>query len=161
MSKARLYRLNKTELELIAPNDEGRERFSFDYDTTLKIRDLCKERGWRVSVEPRLKEWIKNETAKQNWEFDLIPPESPLGIALSHRSFQRDGVDFTTKHKNVLIADEPGLGKSLQAISSVIQSGTTGSVLIVAPKTAVFVTWPHELETWFNDVAPYEFTQIC
>lgn len=156
MSKARLYRLNKTELELIAPNDEGRERFSFDYDTTLKIRDLCKERGWRVSVEPRLKEWIKNETAKQNWEFDLIPPESPLGIALSHRSFQRDGVDFTTKHKNVLIADEPGLGKSLQAISSVIQSGTTGSVLIVAPKTAVFVTWPHELETWFNDVAPYD-----
>ena len=156
MSKARLYRLNKTELELIAPNDEGRERFSFDYDTTLKIRDLCKERGWRVSVEPRLKEWIKNETAKQNWEFDLIPPESPLGIALSHRSFQRDGVDFTTKHKNVLIADEPGLGKSQQAISSVIQSGTTGSVLIVAPKTAVFVTWPHELETWFNDVAPYD-----
>jgi SNF2 family DNA or RNA helicase len=156
MSKAKLFRVSKTELEFVHPNGVDKERYPFDYENTLKVRDYCKQNGIRVVVEERLKDWIKNETAKRNWPFDLIPVESPLGIALSQRPFQRDSVDFVQKHKSVLIADEPGLGKTLQAISSVIQAGITGSVLIVAPKTAAYVTWPHELETWFNDVAPYD-----
>ena len=107
-------------------------------------------------VEERLREWIKNETVKINWPFDSIPVESELGKALSARSFQRDGVDFIRNHKKVLVADEPGLGKTLQSMSGVVEKGLTGTILVVAPKTAVYVTWPAELARWFADVAPYD-----
>lgn len=156
MAKARLRRSSKTSVELIGPNGEGPYELPFTYENTLKFRDTCKENGWRVIVEDKLKEWIKNETSKLAWPFDLIPLDSELGEALSNRSFQRDGIEFINKNKSVLIADEPGLGKTLQSISAVIQRGVTGSVLVVAPKTAAYVTWPHEMQRWFNDVAPYD-----
>lgn len=156
MKKAKLRRVTADEIELTAPNGKSRKRFPFTYEDTLKVRDLCKEKGWRVTVEPKLKEWIKNETVQRNWPFDLIPKESELGKALTTRDFQRTGVKFISKHKSVLVADEPGLGKTLQSISAVIESGCTGSILVVAPKTAAYVTWPAELQTWVHEVAPYD-----
>lgn len=155
-AKARLRRDSKTTLELVGPNGEGPHRLSFSYENTLKMRDICQQNGWRVLVEDKLKEWIKNETAKQEWKYEMIPLGTPLGEALANRSFQRDGIDFILKNKSVLVADEPGLGKTLQSISAVIQAGTTGSILVVAPKTAAYVTWPHEMQQWFDEVAPYD-----
>lgn len=155
VAKAKLRRKSKDKLEFTTPTGKS-HILPFDYDETLKVRDLCKERNWRCQVEDKLKEWIKNETVKRNWPFESIPVESDLGIALSGRSFQRDGVQFIKEHKTVLVADEPGLGKTLQSMSSVIESGVTGTCLVVAPKTAVYVTWPAELERWFADVAPYD-----
>lgn len=153
--KASLRRISKNQLEFTSPT--GKINIApFNYENTLKVRDTCKSKGWKCNVEPKLKEWIKNETVKRNWPFDLIPSESRLGDALAQRSFQRDGVKFIKDKKTVLIADQPGLGKTLQAMSGVVESGATGSVLVVAPKTAVYVTWPHELASWFEDVAPYD-----
>lgn len=154
-SKAKLRRKSKTKLELSTPTGKVVE-LPFNYDETLKVRDLCKERNWRCQVEPKLKEWIRNETVRRNWPFEQIPVESELAKALTTRSFQREGVEFITKNKSVLVADEPGLGKTLQSMSAVIQSGCTGSILVVAPKTAAYVTWPAELQNWVNEVAPYD-----
>ena len=41
-------------------------------------------------------------------------------------------------------------------MAAVIESGITGSILVVAPKTAAYVTWPQELSRWLPDVAPYD-----
>jgi len=81
-------------------------------------------------------------------------PQSELSKALHSRPFQMKGARFAMEHKRVLIADEPGLGKTIQAIAAVIGSKTTGSVLIVAPKTAAYVTWPAELARWLSDISP-------
>jgi len=81
-------------------------------------------------------------------------PQSNLSKALHGRPFQMEGARFAMEHKSVLIADEPGLGKTIQSIGAVVGSKTTGSVLVVAPKTAVYVTWPQELKRWLSDVAP-------
>ena len=81
VAKARLRRDTKDTLELIGPNGEGPQRLPFSYENTLKLRDFCKANGWRVLVEDKLKEWIKNETAKQAWPFDLIPLGTDLGNA--------------------------------------------------------------------------------
>ena len=116
MAKAKLRRVNKTELELTRP-DGVRQRFPFTYEDTLKVRDICKDAGLGVIVEDKLKEWIKNETAKRNWPFDSIKLDSSLGQALANRSFQRDGIKFINQHRSVLVADEPGLGKTLQIIA--------------------------------------------
>ncbi len=64
------------------------------------------------------------------------------------------GARFAMKHRRVLIADQPGLGKTIQSIAAVVGSKTTGSVLVVAPKTPAFVTWPAELARWLADISP-------
>ncbi|AMB17280.1 DNA helicase [Mycobacterium phage Weiss13] len=87
-------------------------------------------------------------------------PQSDLGVALHSRPFQLAGARFAMRHKNVLIADEPGLGKTIQAIAAVTGNKTTGSVLIVAPKTAAYVTWPAELRRWLHDLAPDDPVRI-
>ncbi|AYN58023.1 DNA helicase [Mycobacterium phage Fowlmouth] len=152
---AMLRRVSKTELELVAPNGK-KKLYPFSYESALEARELAKRKGWKIAVEPKLKEWIKNEIAKRNWPLEMIPHNSNLGKALAGRSFQREGVEFCVKNRSVLIADEPGLGKTLQSMSAVIESGCTGTILVVAPKTAAYVTWPHELQTWVNEVAPYD-----
>lgn len=131
-------------------------RYPFDYDEAKRIALGCKESGLKLMFEPRLKEWLKEETEKRKWPFKCIAQDTALGKALSERSFQREAVQFVVKNKEVLIADEPGLGKSLQAIASVIEANITGSILVVAPKTAAYVTWPHELSRWLTDAAPYD-----
>ena len=85
---------------------------------------------------------------------------SALSKALHSRPFQMEGARFAMEHKSVLIADEPGLGKTIQSIGAVIGSKTTGSVLVVAPKTAVYVTWPQELRRWLSDIAPDDPVRI-
>lgn len=87
-------------------------------------------------------------------------PPSELSKALSNRAFQKQGALFAMQHKRVLIADEPGLGKTIQSIAAVIGSKTNGSVLVVAPKTAMYVTWPAELARWLADVAPNDKLHI-
>lgn len=139
-----------------AAKGERRKEVSFSYENTLKARDFCAEKGFKLNVEPELKKWIKKETERRNWPLQMIPFDSALGSALSHRHFQLEGIEFATKHRNILIADEPGLGKTLQAMGSIVENGCAGSILVVAPKSAVYVTWPQELEHWLKDVAPYD-----
>lgn len=74
--------------------------------------------------------------------------QSELSKALHNRKFQLAGALFAIQKKNVLIADEPGCGKTIQAIGAVVGSKVTGSVLVIAPKTACYVTWPAELKRW-------------
>ena len=62
--------------------------------------------------------------------------------ALNSRPFQKKGVEFCIKNKKAIIADQPGLGKTIQAIAAVQQAGITGTILVIAPKTAAYVTWP-------------------
>lgn len=86
--------------------------------------------------------------------------QSNLSVALHNRPFQMEGARFAMRHKNVLIADEPGLGKTIQSIAAVVGNKVTGSVLIVAPKTAAYVTWPVELERWLSEVSPHDTIRI-
>jgi Zierdtviridae DNA helicase len=86
--------------------------------------------------------------------------DSEIAKAFRSRPFQKVGTKFAVANKNVLIADEPGLGKSLESIAAVIQAQITGSILIVAPKTAVYVTWPAELKRWLKDIAPDDIIRV-
>lgn len=89
-----------------------------------------------------------------------VKTQSGLSKALHSRPFQMQGAVFAMQNKQVLIADEPGLGKTVQSIAAVIGSKITGSVLVVAPKTAMYVTWPAELRRWLSDIAPNDVVRI-
>lgn len=64
------------------------------------------------------------------------------------RPYQRAGVKFLESRSGSLMADEPGLGKTLQTIASVISSGITGDILVLAPTVAANISWPEEIRKW-------------
>ena len=78
----------------------------------------------------------------------MIPLIQNLEKALRSRPFQREGIEFADEHRNVPLPTSLDWKRHYK-MGAVIESGCTGSILVVAPKTAVYVTWPHELERWF------------
>lgn len=85
---------------------------------------------------------------------------SELSKALSSRPFQKEGALFAMRNRNVLIADEPGLGKTIQAIGAVVGSKISGTILVISPKTAMYVTWPAELARWLDGVPGYDVVRV-
>ena len=71
--------------------------------------------------------------------------------AIQSRPFQTYGAAFLAAHGGGLIADDPGLGKTLQTIAGIIAADTSGPILILAPKTAAIVTWPTEIDRWAGE----------
>lgn len=94
--------------------------------------------------------------------FDLVFPilQPPLGEDFDNLvafpagkdlyPFQRTGVKFLADHERVLLGDEMGLGKSIQAIVALkllFRSGRAKSCLIVCPKS-VLTDWEKKIWEW-------------
>lgn len=64
------------------------------------------------------------------------------------RPYQTQGVTFLEQAQRAILADEPGLGKTLQTIMALEKlQGNNGGTLIVAPKMALGV-WEDEIRKW-------------
>lgn len=74
----------------------------------------------------------------------LSPP--PVG-----RPYQAVAARFIADGRSVLVADTPGLGKTLEAIAGIVEAGVAGPYLVVAPKTACDVVWGREIRHWLPD----------
>lgn len=72
---------------------------------------------------------------------------TPRGLALF--PYQRAGVEFMCKAQNVLLADPPGVGKTIQAIGFMNAQRVTRA-LILCP-ASVCINWKRELERWLTD----------
>ncbi len=60
--------------------------------------------------------------------------------------FQKDGVDWLVEHPRGILADECGLGKTLQALA-LIEKLNVRHVLVICPKTLVS-EWFNQCDTW-------------
>lgn len=75
--------------------------------------------------------------------------------------YQRSGVDFLAEHPHCLLADQMGLGKTVEAIGAIEEwqlrqsEQVEGPSLVIAPKV-LRKTWATEIEQWTGD----ESTQI-
>lgn len=88
-------------------------------------------------------------------ELKRLPRVAPdLATAMERRTYQRSGTRFTADARNVLIADDPGLGKTLIGMGSVVENGVLGPYLVVCPKTAVLSVWARELPRWLRAMKP-------
>lgn len=145
----KLQKISETELEL--ERDGKKKILPFSYNMAFRIAKKAKEAEEKLEIEPSLNEWLQKERRQRKFALDNIDIDSPLGSALETRKFQQDGVKFAVDNKNVIIADEPGLGKTLQAIAAIIENDIKGAILIVAPKTAAYVTWLSEMSRWTDD----------
>lgn len=123
----------------------------------------CKELrrlfGDRLEISEGLNDWALNEierlgaienfsSADSDAELDPRVAEQLPGLARMVHAYQRAGIAFITHTRNALLADQPGLGKTLQTIGTMANAGVTGDILVAAPSAAVATTWPDELATW-------------
>lgn len=142
--------------------ENGRWQFPVSWDTCTGARKVANEFGADILIAPSLTEWATAERQRRATipdvqsmdlvELQAVEAEAPaLAKALKSRPFQTVGVAFAARNQSCLIADQPGLGKTLQAIGAVIESGVRGPVLVVAPKAAAQITWPQELARWVPD----------
>lgn len=111
-------------------------------------------------VGPRLSAWARREINKAEYmeEFakqkdsDLvrIPAVAPaIDAAMSSRTYQRVGARFLGYNRNVLIADEPTLGKTIQYLGGLVEGDNERGVhLIIAPKSSLYTTWAEEVHKW-------------
>lgn len=79
-----------------------------------------------------------------------VPTVAPgLAEAMASRTYQRAGARFGAVAGSFLLADEPGLGKTAQALATIIESGNwEGQHLIVAPKVSLDSVWRRQINMW-------------
>jgi SNF2 family DNA or RNA helicase len=119
--------------------------------TCLALRSTFKN---DLVIGPRLTEWAGNELANRitpaNELRDLETLEDPLNEDLFPH--QRAGVKFLATARRALLADEPGLGKTAQAIRALKQLQDSGETifpaLIVCPNT-LKKNWKREFDKWW------------
>lgn len=119
-----------------------------------------------IVIGPELSEWAwEQRTRREDLEWIRVQEELPIPIvekeyprlatAMQNRSYQTIGVNFLVRARQALLADDPGLGKTLQAAGAVVEAQTAGPCLILAPSSAAAITWPDEFDEWFPDETYY------
>jgi SNF2 family DNA or RNA helicase len=115
------------------------------------------EFGKALVVGQDLKSWAKREVRMSteltslagaaDAELERLPQVLPE-LATALHPYQRAGVKFLSTDSG-LCADQPGLGKTLEAIAAVHEAGLEdGPNLIIAPKTSLDTVWVKELQKW-------------
>ena len=117
------------------------------------------QKVWTVpnSSKEQLMQWLRDYTktkpsgapSVQIENFDI--PELPdlnveINLKMQLYEYQRKGVAYTLQHKKVIIGDEPGLGKTCQAIASVIADDMFPS-LVICP-ASLKKNWQREWNSW-------------
>jgi SNF2 family DNA or RNA helicase len=138
------------------------------YPLTLDhCRALRATFGRKLVIADALREWASTAVAEEDSISSLgrqmtevplerVPKLYPgMARALSSRPYQSVAARYATVGRAVLIADTPGLGKTLEAIAGIVESGVPGPYLVAAPKTSTGSVWGREIESWVPDAATY------
>jgi SNF2 family DNA or RNA helicase len=118
--------------------------------------------GEDLTIKKPLAKWyVENKAVAESQEAlsygtdaELVnlPLSAPL-LAATLRPDQRAGVKWIADgYRGAgLIADKPGLGKTLQAIGGALEADLKGPILVVCPKISVRNVWLRELRKWTNE----------
>ena len=127
-------------------------RVPLSWTTCLALRSTFRN---DLVIGPALSEWAANEvTTRINPSNAFRELETFEGdeILFPH---QRAGVEFLATAKRALLADEPGLGKTAQALRALKMLHERGEeifpVLIVCPNT-LKKNWAREFTKWWPEV---------
>lgn len=95
--------------------------------------------GFRWADAPQRKEVV-----------GTIPPMPELtqeiDLAMTPFPYQKQGVAYALLHKKCIVGDQPGLGKSGQAIATIV-GAKSFPCLIICPST-LKINWQREVEMW-------------
>lgn len=129
-------------------------RAPLGWATCLALRSTFRD---DLEIGPRLGEWASNERAARidpaNALRDLETLENDANTDLFPH--QRAGVEFLATARRALLADEPGLGKTAQAIRALKRLQDAGEdvfpALIVCPNT-LKKNWKREFALWWPGI---------
>lgn len=133
--------------------------FPLDYNTCKEIREAADRMGEEIKIGRELTIWAQQEKDRlahvpsamslERTELPNLKKNNPkMYKAMNNRPFQTVGASFAANHRQVLLADDPGLGKSLQTIGAYLESDIRGPILVIAPKIAAEQVWPEQLLQW-------------
>lgn len=138
------------------------ESVSGDWTVPLSMESyvlLRRRYKGKLRVSTELARWV--ETVRQQRrsmsqlavqetaELEYLPTLAPLLYeAMAKREYQKVGTRFLADNTATLLADDPGLGKTLQAFGGILESRTPGPYLVMAPKTAADSVWRREIQRW-------------
>lgn len=132
--------------------------FPLSMETCVLLR---RRLGATLKIGPDLRVWAKAEKRKRKTLHALansadavlhhLPGLAPeLAAAMNSRTYQRVAVRFIADAKRVLLADEQGLGKTLEIMGGILESEVLGPYLVVCPKSAVTSVWQREIRRWLG-----------
>lgn len=140
----------------------------WSYPLTMDTcRAFRKVFGPALSVSNVLADWARTEIARENHLEDLregsmehadlsqLKGEAPgLLAAMRNRHYQLAGAGFLLAGKQVILGDDPGLGKTLQTLAAVIQSDAK-TILVGCRRTATRTVWELETARWAPGIATF------
>lgn len=140
-----------------------KDKKMWHFKPTLEVcRLLRKQFGPELAIGPKLNEWAWAARKAEDELKELIKSDAAtlkiaethgvLAEAMSHRTYQQVGAAFIAMQRRALIADEPGLGKTLEAIAGLIEAQCWhGMILVAAPLTSLRPVWERELAKFAPD----------
>jgi SNF2 family DNA or RNA helicase len=155
---------------------------AWTYALDLEVcRMLREEFGDELQIGSELWDWASRERARERALSDMLRTlkENPmdhleiptrvgetseiLSEALRSRPYQIPGARYLARARTALLADQPGLGKTIQTLAGLVEGLPEGGrVLVLAPKTAVNTTWAEEIKKWMADYEPgYTVTSLA
>lgn len=75
--------------------------------------------------------------------------ELPVPAGLAYLPYQRAGIAYGLSRQAVLFGDEPGLGKTIQAIGVINADASIRRVLVICP-ASLKLNWQRELRRWLT-----------
>jgi SNF2 family DNA or RNA helicase len=135
-------------------------------DSCRALRETFKE---LLEIKPSLWQWAGDARKHERSQARLgrkhsgvalrvIPDLYPaVAEAMASRPYQATAARFISEGRAVLVADTPGLGKTLEAIAGCLESASqaAGPYLICAPATSLSVVWEREILMRTDDAVPW------
>jgi SNF2 family DNA or RNA helicase len=141
--------------------------YALDLEVCRMLREAF---GNELDIGPELFSWAANEVSRERAatnmlrasgvsydEKSVLPPTrvremAPKMLAgLKGKPFQVPGARFLAYARQALIADEPGMGKTIQTLAALVENLVDGGrILVLCPKTAVTSTWREEISKWLD-----------
>lgn len=130
--------------------------------TCLTLRETF---GDQLEIGPDLWDWAYAERKRvqeltvtrglsglETVELETVWALAPdMAKSMENRGYQTVAARFGALARRFIIADAPGLGKSLESFGALLEGGVTeGMVLIVAPRTSLRLTWEREIKKWLG-----------
>ena len=123
---------------------------------------LYQEKAWWVEPQDawyveRMAEWavanhycgsvqrFEQQQSKLNMDIPPMPTlDVPHGLLLEPYEYQKEGIAYALRHKRCILGDQPGLGKTLQAIGTVTIARAY-PCLVICP-AALKINWQREFK---------------
>jgi SNF2 family DNA or RNA helicase len=138
-------------------------RYPLEMSVCYRFRE---EFGDGLRVGAPLSAWAREEIGRMerledirsgfsHRDFPNLARNAPaLYDAISNRGYQLNGTEFILTGNGTILGDQPGLGKTVQTLASLVEKGCK-RILVSCPKTAMVSVWVRETNRWAPKIMPW------